>query len=138
MIVGPCPLKPEPLLTVNRHPLLLLLLLLTLLNHAVLACDSVVVHGNNQHHPVSGLTAAHQHNITTSMDAAMAAAAVSATDAAPDAAADEHAEPHAHVLCFVAYSTAPAFDIAALTVLPPLQLMAPTLNMAPPVPPPNS
>lgn len=122
----------------NRHPLLLLLLLLTLLNHAVLACDSVVVHGNNQHHPVSGLTAAHQHSITTGMNAGMDAAAVSATDAAPDAATDEHAEPHAHVLCFVAYSTAPALDIAALTVLPQQQIMAPTLHMAPPVPPPNS
>lgn len=118
----------------NRHPLLLLLLLLTLLNHAVLACDSVVVHGSHQHHPVSGLTAAHQHNITTSMDAGIDAAAISAAEAA----ADEHTEPHAHVLCFVAYSTAPAFDIAALTVLPPLQIMAPTLNTAPPVPPPNS
>lgn len=53
----------------------LILLLLTLLNHAVLACDSVVAHWPQQHHNISGLAGLslndHQplHQLAASSDA---------------------------------------------------------------------
>jgi len=125
------------------------MLLLTLLNHAVLACDSVVVHWPKQHHNVSGIhhlleQAPHHHSamsgqqVTDQVSNQVTEQLSSQHQpSSGHSMADDDAEPHGHVLCFVAYQPLPPQPVKVLDAIVRLPVFAPTLHQAPPVPPPN-
>lgn len=100
-----------------------------MLNHAFVACDSIVVHLPTEHHNLIsfGDNAAHQHN---EHQASHANEAVNDVD-------DPH-EPHAHVLCFVAYMTSAAAESVVQTIVPFSRAEAFSMTYAPAVPPPNA
>lgn len=109
----------------------LLLLLLIMLNHAVSACEGLVMHLPEENHPFTLLDAdshlPHQHD---------ASSMGYSSDNTETVNEDPHPN-HAHVSCFVANLQA----IPATPVLHKPDLVAQyariTTSYAPPVPPPN-
>ena len=114
-------------------------LLTVMLNHAFVACDSVVVHLPAEHHNLIAAGAAHQHQEAHPHQAMHQHQADQGAhaNAAVDDADDPH-EPHAHVLCFVAYETgSPAATALHTKILLPAA-EAFSITYAPAVPPPNA
>ena len=113
------------------------LLMLIMLNHAVSACESIVMHLPEENHPFSVLDSSshteHQH----------CAVEASAVDSADDASKheaehnDDHHPTHAHVACYIAelyaVSATPAVHKASALA----QYALITTTYSPPVPPPN-
>ena len=113
------------------------LLMLIMLNHAVSACESIVMHLPAENHPFSVLDSSshteHQHcSVDESADE-------SAEDAAEHQAAhnDDHHPTHAHVACYIAelYSVSAAPAVHKASALAQYALI--TTTYSPPVPPPN-
>lgn len=110
------------------------LLMLIMLNHAVSACESIVMHLPAEDHPFSVLDNSshteHQH----------CAVEASAEDAAEHQAAhnDDHHPTHAHVACYIAelfsVSATPAVHKASALA----QYAVITTSYTPLVPPPNA
>ncbi|WP_241698070.1 cobalt transporter [Rheinheimera pleomorphica] len=105
----------------------LILLLLIMLNHAVLACDAMVMHLPDHHH--SYTSSSHSHEPTTA----------SASHADTTAQDDEHNHlHHAHVSCHIAYyyrfDAAPANTSAIAAITPSFN----AISYQPAVPPPNA
>lgn len=109
----------------------LLLLLLIMLNHAVSACEGLVMHLPEENHPFTLLDAdshpPHQHD----------ASAIGCNSDNVDTDHDDLHPNHAHVSCFVA-------NLQLVTAAPTLhkpdlnpQYARITTSYAPPVPPPN-
>ena len=116
-----------------KSVLRLLLLLLIMLNHAVSACDSVVMHLPDEDHPFVVLDNSthadfplHQHANTTGPS----------QDGGPDHT-DDHHPSHAHVACYIAE----AYSVSANPVVHKAAALAQyaliTTSYSPPVPPPN-
>lgn len=111
----------------------LVVLLLIMLNHAVSACDSVVMHLPDEDHPFvmldgsnhAGL-ASHQHH--------SGAASQSQNDTET---ADEHHPSHAHVACYIAELYAVNADPVVHKASALAQYALITTSYSPPVPPPN-
>ena len=114
------------------------LLMLIMLNHAVSACESIVMHLPEENHPFSVLDSSshtqHQHC------AVEASADESAEDAAEHQAEhnDNHHPTHAHVACYIAelfsVSATPAVHKASALA----QYAVITTSYTPLVPPPNA
>ena len=113
------------------------LLMLIMLNHAVSACESIVMHLPEEDHLFSVLDSSshtqHQHcAVEDSADE-------SAEDAAEHQAAhnDDHHPTHAHVACYIAqlYSVSAAPVVHKASALAQYALI--TTIYSPPVPPPN-
>lgn len=108
---------------------ILWLLLTIMLNHAFVACDSIVVHLPTEHHNLMsfGDNTSHQH---------LEHQTTHANEAVNDI--DDPHEPHAHVLCFVAYMTNPSAESVVQAIVPLLRTDAYSMTYAPAVPPPNA
>ena len=110
---------------------------LLMLNHAVSACESIVMHLPEENHPFSVLDSSshteHQHCTVE------ASAVDSADDASKHEAEhnDDHHPTHAHVACYIAelyaVSATPAVHKASALA----QYALITTTYSPPVPPPN-
>ena len=100
-----------------------------MLNHAFVACDSIVVHLPTEHHNLIsfGDNAAHQHNEHQTSHA---------NEAVNDV--DDPHEPHVHVICFVGYMSNPAAELVVQTIIPLSRAAAFSMTYAPAVPPPNA
>ena len=113
------------------------LLMLIMLNHAVSACESIVMHLPAENHPFSVLDSSghteHQHC------AVEASANESAEDAAEHQAAhnDDHHPTHAHVACYIAELYSVPADPAVNKASGLAQYALITTTYSPPVPPPN-
>lgn len=113
------------------------LLMLIMLNHAVSACESIVMHLPAEDHPFSVLDSSshteHQHC------AVEASADESAEDAAEHQAAhnDDHHPTHAHVACYIAELYSVSADPAVNKASGLAQYALITTTYSPPVPPPN-
>ncbi|WP_372625211.1 cobalt transporter [Arsukibacterium sp.] len=98
-----------------------LLLLLIMLNHAVIACDSLVIHLPEHNHSFTALYESH----TPSNDS------LSADDS------EQHSE-HAHVSCHIAFF----YGIELLNFDETVIISSPShfniISYSPPVPPPNT
>lgn len=107
----------------------LVLLMLIMLNHAVSACESIVMHLPAEDHPFSVLDkadpAGHQH------------CSVQTTEEAREHSDDHQHPTHAHVACYIAQpysvSAIPAVHKASAVA----QYALITTIYSPPVPPPN-
>ncbi len=113
------------------------LLMLIMLNHAVSACESIVMHLPEENHPFSVLdSSSHTQHQHCSVEG-------SAVDSADDASEheaehnDNHHPTHAHVACYIAelyaVSATPAVHKASALA----QYALITTTYSPPVPPPN-
>lgn len=125
------------------------LLMLIMLNHAVSACESIVMHLPAEDHPFSMLDSSshtqHQHcSVEASAEAnAEANAEESAEESTEDASEhqaahnDDHHPTHAHVACYIAelYSVSAAPAVHKASALAQYALI--TTTYSPPVPPPN-
>ena len=115
----------------------LVLLMLIMLNHAVSACESIVMHLPAEDHPFSVLDSSghieHQHCSAQQSEAA-AAHDASEHDAEHS---DDHHQTHAHVACYIAelYSVSAAPAVHKASALAQYALI--TTTYSPPVPPPN-
>jgi len=109
------------------------LLMLIMLNHAVSACESIVMHLPAENHPFSVLDSSshskHQH----------CSVEQSTEDAAEHDGSehDNHHPTHAHVACYIAelYSVSAAPAVHKASALAQYALI--TTTYSPPVPPPN-
>lgn len=113
------------------------LLMLIMLNHAVSACESIVMHLPAEDHPFSVLdSSSHTEHQHCSVEES---AEQSAEDAAEHQAAhnDDHHPTHAHVACYIAelYSVSAAPAVHKASALAQYALI--TTTYSPPVPPPN-
>ncbi|NRQ43847.1 cobalt transporter [Rheinheimera sp. YQF-2] len=102
----------------------LFILLAVMLNHAVMACDALVVH-----------IPEHEHTYTSYIYDAHTATPQHASNA--DSNADEHHSAHAHVTCAISY-----IHSVNLTAVGATRSLAPqstlfAVSYSPPVPPPN-
>ncbi|MEH8019286.1 cobalt transporter [Rheinheimera muenzenbergensis] len=108
----------------------LFILLTVMLNHAVMACDALVVHMPE-----------HEHSYTSYIYDAHAASSQHSTqtaDSDADADADEHHSAHAHVTCAISYiHNVKPIAVGASRSLA-LQPALSPLSYSPPVPPPNA
>lgn len=116
----------------------LVLLMLIMLNHAVSACESIVMHLPAEDHPFSVLdSSCHSQHQHCSVEAS---AEESAQDASEHEAEqnDNHHPTHAHVACYIAelfsVSAAPAVNKASVLA----QYAVITTSHTPLVPPPNA
>ncbi len=115
----------------------LVLLMLIMLNHAVSACESIVMHLPAENHPFSVLDSSshtqHQH-CTIEASADESAEDVSEHQAVHN---DDHHPTHAHVACYIAelYSVSAAPAVHKASALAQYALI--TTTYSPPVPPPN-
>lgn len=109
----------------------LLLLLLIMLNHAVMACDALVMHLPDHAHAYTDLQHEHCHSDTL-FD--VSSEQVTAHNSEHDA--DEHSN-HAHVTCYIAFFQGMELlnfrDSVIAATQPGLNL----ISYRPPVPPPN-
>ncbi|MDX1678329.1 cobalt transporter [Arsukibacterium sp.] len=116
-----------------------LLLLIIMLNHAVMACDTLVVHMPDHNHSFISLTDNH------SLPELMRHAAVPGFEPVPgsvDAQSNEHLNEqhseHAHVTCYISF----LYGIELLNFTNSvIASSTPALNLisySPPVPPPNA
>ncbi len=107
----------------------LVLLLLIMLNHAVSACESIVMHLPAEDHPFSVLDRSahteHQH----------CSVAENAEEAAEHN--DDHHSGHAHVACYIAELYSVSADPAVHKASGRAQYALITTTYSPPVPPPN-
>ena len=104
----------------------LFILLAVMLNHAVMACDALVVHlPEHEHIYTSYIYDTHATTITQQ----------SADNA--DSNTDEHHSAHAHVTCAISYIHSVNLTAVgvARSLAPPSSLFA--VSYSPPVPPPN-
>lgn len=116
-------------------------LMLIMLNHAVSACESIVMHLPAEDHPFSVLDSSghteHQHCAVEA--SAQGNADESTVDAAEHQAEhnDNHHPTHAHVACYIAelYSVSAAPAVHKASALAQYALI--TTTYSPPVPPPN-
>ena len=114
------------------------LLMLIMLNHAVSACESIVMHLPEENHPFSVLDSSshtqHQH-CTIEASADESAEDVSEHQAVHN---DDHHPTHAHVACYIAelYSVSAAPAVHKASALAQYALI--TTTYSPPVPPPNA
>lgn len=113
------------------------LLMLIMLNHAVSACESIVMRLPAEDHPFSVLdSSSHTEHQHCSVEES---AEQSAEDAAEHQAAhnDDHHPTHAHVACYIAelYSVSAAPAVHKASALAQYALI--TTTYSPPVPPPN-
>ena len=121
------------------------LLMLIMLNHAVSACESIVMHLPAEDHPFSVLDSSshtqHQHcSVEASAEAnAEESAEESTADAAAHEAAhnDDHHPTHAHVACYIAELYSVSADPAVNKASALAQYALITTTYSPPVPPPN-
>ena len=114
------------------------LLMLVMLNHAVSACESIVMHLPAEDHPFSVLDHSsrtqHQHY------AVETSTGESAEDAAEHQTShnDDHHPTHAHVACYIAE----LFSVSATPAVNKASALAPyaviTTSYTPLVPPPNA
>ena len=114
------------------------LLMLIMLNHAVSACESIVMHLPAEDHPFSVLdSSSHTQHQHCSVEAS---AAESAEDALEHQTShnDDHHPTHAHVACYIAelYSVSAAPAVHKASALAQYALI--TTTYSPPVPPPNA
>lgn len=116
----------------------LVLLMLIMLNHAVSACESIVMHLPAENHPFSVLDSSshtqHQH-CTIEASADESAEDVSEHQAVHN---DDPHPTHAHVACYIAelYSVSAAPAVHKASALAQYALI--TTTYSPPVPPPNA
>ena len=103
----------------------LFILLTVMLNHAVMACDALVVHMPDHEHAYTSYiyeshTASSEHHLTTA-----------------DSTTDEHHSAHAHVTCAISYIHSVNLLSAGTTprIAPQPTVLA--VSYSPPVPPPN-
>lgn len=108
----------------------LILLMLIMLNHAVSACDSIVMHLPDESHPFSVLDnqddTDHQHCTVTEQHNADA-----------EHSEDNHHPTHAHVACYIAELYAVSADPVVLKASGSAQYAVITTSYTPLVPPPN-
>ncbi|PKM21219.1 MAG: cobalt transporter [Gammaproteobacteria bacterium HGW-Gammaproteobacteria-15] len=105
-----------------RKTIGLIILLAIMLNHAVVACDAMVVHLPDHTHSYTSQTDTHTGN--------------NLSDNSHSDEADQHS-PHAHVSCHIAFLHGVEllnFSSAAITGSHP---SCQTISYSPPVPPPN-
>jgi len=113
------------------------LLMLIMLNHAVSACESIVMHLPAEDHPFSVLDSSghteHQHCTVE------ASAGENAEDSAEHQAAhnNDHHPTHAHVACYIAELYSVSADPAVNKASALAQYALITTTYSPPVPPPN-
>ncbi|SNY43705.1 hypothetical protein SAMN06297280_0630 [Arsukibacterium tuosuense] len=119
-----------------------LLLLLIMLNHAVMACDALVVHMPEHDHSITRPTANHltpggadcTHHVSMS-DTEPASA--QSSEHSPEHSPEQHSE-HAHVTCYISFF----FGIELLnftnSVIASINPMLNLISYSPPVPPPNA
>lgn len=103
----------------------LFILLTVMLNHAVMACDALVVHMPE-----------HEHAYTSYINTAHTASSEH-SKATTDSDADDHHSAHAHVTCAISYIHSVNLLSAGTTprIAPQPEVL--TLSYSPPVPPPN-
>ncbi|RRJ21344.1 cobalt transporter [Rheinheimera mesophila] len=116
-----------------KPALRLLLLLLIMLNHAVSACDSVVMHLPDEDHPFVVLDNSthadfplHQHANTKG----------SSQEVGPEQT-DDHHPSHAHVACYIAEAYSVSADPVVHKASALAQYALITTSYSPAVPPPN-
>lgn len=95
-----------------------LLLLLIMLNHAVVACDALVIHLPEHDHALTSLTDTHS-------DSSIADSA-------------EHHSEHAHVTCHIAFFYGIELLNFSETVIVSSPCQCNVISYTPPVPPPNA
>ena len=113
------------------------LLMLIMLNHAVSACESIVMHLPEENHPFSVLdSSSHTQHQHCSVEAS---AEESAEDASEHEAEhnDNHHPTHAHVACYIAELYSVSADPAVNKASGLAQYALITTTYSPPVPPPN-
>ncbi len=112
----------------------LVLLMLIMLNHAVSACDSIVMHLPDEDHPFVVLDNSthsdfptHKHFVNAQSD-----------NQDSSDTTDDHHPTHAHVACYIAelYSVSAAPAVHKASALAQYALI--TTTDSPPVPPPNA
>lgn len=106
-----------------RKTIGLIILLLIMLNHAVVACDAMVVHMPDHAHAYTSLTDTHPNDIQNNEHS-------STSDA------EQHSA-HAHVSCHIAFFHGVEllnFNSSAISCANP---SCQTISYSPPVPPPN-
>lgn len=114
------------------------LLMLIMLNHAVSACESIVMHLPAEDHPFSVLdTSSHTEHQHCSVEGS---AEESAEDASEHEAEhnDDHHPTHAHVACYIAELYSVSADPAVHKASGLAQYALITTTYSPPVPPPNA
>lgn len=103
----------------------LFILLTVMLNHAVMACDALVMHMPE-----------HEHSYTSYINAPHTASSEH-SKATTDSDADEHHSAHAHVTCAISHIHCVNLTAVGTTrSLAPQPVLFP-LSYSPPVPPPN-
>ena len=111
----------------------LVLLMLIMLNHAVSACESIVMHLPAEDHPFSVLDSSghteHQH---CSVEQGIEDAAEHQEEHSED-----HHQTHAHVACYIAELYSVSADPAVNKASGLAQYALITTTYSPPVPPPN-
>ncbi len=110
------------------------LLMLIMLNHAVSACESIVMHLPAEDHPFSVLdNSSHTEHQHCSVEA-------SAEDASEHEAEhnDDHHPTHAHVACYIAELYSVSADPAVHKASALAQYAVITTSYTPSVPPPNA
>lgn len=119
------------------------LLMLIMLNHAVSACESIVMHLPDENHPFSVLDISghqdmpvHQHG--HSQNGVQIDSAQAAEPASDSSAEDNHHPTHAHVACYIAelFSVSATPAVAKASAL--AQYAVITTSYTPSVPPPNA
>lgn len=104
----------------------LFILLAVMLNHAVMACDALVVH-----------VPEHEHTYTSYIYDTHATTTTQQSADNTDSSADEHHSAHAHVTCAISYiHSVNLTAVGAARSLAPQSALFP-LSYSPPVPPPN-
>lgn len=112
----------------------LLLLLLIMLNHAVMACDALVVHMPDHDHAFTSFT--DNHNNTNGVADLTKHTSEYANERNTEHNTDQHSE-HAHVTCYISFFQGIELlnftDSAIISTNRSLNL----ISYRPPVPPPN-
>ena len=113
------------------------LLMLIMLNHAVSACESIVMHLPQEDHPFSLFdnSGHNEHQHCATQDGTQQSAQYAAGHEAEHK--DNHHPTHAHVACYIAelYSVSAAPAVHKASALAQYALI--TTTYSPPVPPPN-
>ncbi|QBL09537.1 cobalt transporter [Rheinheimera sp. D18] len=106
-----------------RKTIGLVILLIIMLNHAVVACDAMIIHMPDHAHAYASLTDTHLNQVHNN-------------DHSSKDDADQHSA-HAHVSCHIAFFNGVEllnFNSSAISCA---NLSCQTISYSPPVPPPN-
>lgn len=120
-----------------------IVLMLIMLNHAVSACESIVMHLPDDNHPFSVLDSGehntmplHQHG-ALDLHSDLKAQSLTAADQAAESGNETHHSTHAHVACYIAELYAVSADPLVHKATGVKQYALITTTYSPPVPPPN-